>query len=82
MVYSTPAATFISYDEEHHRMVILNHADKDFSLTQRLKNPGIYHMAFTFDTLKHLADSYEEKKSRGILPHWPVNHGMSTSLYC
>lgn len=40
-----------------------------------------YHIGFTLDSLADLATSYEQKKAKGIVPHWPVNHGMSTSMY-
>ena len=63
-----------------HRMVIL--ADPGHKhVEDRRAACGVYHIAFTLDTLADLADSYEQKKALGILPHWPVNHGMSTSMY-
>ncbi|KAJ5476126.1 Glyoxalase/Bleomycin resistance protein/Dihydroxybiphenyl dioxygenase [Penicillium sp. IBT 31633x] len=73
-------AAFIAYDEEHHRLVIVN--DKSHKpVTDRKTATGIYHIAFTLRSLSELVASYEQKKELGILPHWPVNHGMSTSMY-
>ena len=73
-------ATMIAWDDEHHREVIV--ANEDFKpVENRRKIGGIYHIAFTLPTLAALAKSYEEKKARGIIPHWPVNHGMTTSMY-
>lgn len=73
-------AAFIAYDDEHHRLVIVN--DLSHKQTSNRKcATGIYHVAFTLKSLSELAISYEQKKARGILPHWPVNHGMSTSMY-
>lgn len=80
VVYKTPNAAFIRFDDEHHRMVIV--ADSNHKpLENKRAACGIYHIAFSLDTLADLATSYEQKKSFGILPHWPVNHGMSTSMY-
>ncbi|KAK3046325.1 hypothetical protein LTR09_012198 [Extremus antarcticus] len=79
-VYSGPRATMISYDNEHHREVIVQ--DPAFEPPKdRRKVGGIYHIAFTLTTLSELATSYEQKKAKGILPSWPVNHGMTTSMY-
>ena len=35
----------------------------------------------TPNSLADPATSYEQKKARGVVPHWPVNHGISTSMY-
>ncbi|KAJ5779252.1 Glyoxalase/Bleomycin resistance protein/Dihydroxybiphenyl dioxygenase [Penicillium paradoxum] len=73
-------AAFIAYDEEHHRLVIVN--DKSHRpIDDRRTATGIYHIAFTLRSLSELVESYEQRKALGILPHWPVNHGMSTSMY-
>jgi catechol-2,3-dioxygenase len=50
-------------------------------IKDRPRAATVYHIAFTLNSLSDLATSYEQKKARGILPHWPVNHGMSTSMY-
>lgn len=71
---------FIRWDDEHHRMVILSDPTNQHAVDRRLQT-GIYHIAFSLPTLKELADSYQQKAERGILPTWPVNHGMSTSMY-
>ena len=73
-------AAFIAYDDEHHRLVIVNNP-KHKHIDDRKYAAGIYHIAFTLKGLSELATSYEQKKARGILPHWPVNHGISTSMY-
>ncbi|KAK1777631.1 hypothetical protein QBC45DRAFT_443424 [Copromyces sp. CBS 386.78] len=51
------------------------------NIPNRATAATVYHIAFTLNSLADLATSYEQKKARGILPHWPVNHGMSTSMY-
>lgn len=70
-------AAFIAYDYEHHRLVIVQD-EKHVAPADRRVASGIYHIAFTLDSLADLAAKYESLKALGIEPHWPVNHGMST----
>lgn len=76
--HTHPRVTFLTYDYEHHRVAIVNYPDLKPLDTQAA---GLAHIAFGFKTLTELATSYEQKKARGILPFWCVNHGMSTSMY-
>ncbi|KAJ9149938.1 hypothetical protein NKR23_g4083 [Pleurostoma richardsiae] len=80
LVLLTEQAAFIAFDDEHHRLVIVSDP-KHQAVKDRQTATGIYHIAFTLDSLADLATSYEQKKANGITPHWPVNHGMSTSMY-
>lgn len=69
---------FLTYDEEHHRIAILNVP------SSTAKNPassGLDHMAFTFDTLQDLLLSYRQRKAYGIVPVWCCNHGITLSCY-
>ena len=76
----TSNAAFIRFDDEHHRLVIVAEPQHK-QLSNRPVAACIYHIAFTLDSLSDLGTSYEQKKAYGILPHWPVNHGISTSMY-
>lgn len=80
VVLRNEKAAFIAYDDEHHRLVIVNDPIHR-PIENRKTAAGIYHIAFTLHSLADKATSYEQKKARGILPHWPVNHGISTSMY-
>lgn len=73
-------AAFLRWDDEHHRMVIVSQPEHE-QLQNRKTAACVYHIAFTLKSLKDLATSYEQKKAKGITPHWPVNHGISTSMY-
>lgn len=42
---------------------------------------GFKHIAFTFESLEDLFLSYRQRKAKGMLPFWCVNHGMTISLY-
>ena len=76
----TANAAFIRFDDEHHRLVIVA-SPRHEPIANRNTAVCIYHIAFTLRSLAALATSYEQKRANGILPHWPVNHGMSTSMY-
>lgn len=70
--------TFISYDDEHHRIAIANIPDLD---DNNPKARGVEHFAFTYATLDDLFDQFERMKAKGIHPYWTINHGMTLSAY-
>ncbi|MEM7017328.1 MAG: VOC family protein [Pseudomonadota bacterium] len=77
-MHASPMATFLTYDEEHHRIAILNMpglADKD------LQAAGVDHSAFTYETLDDLFATYERLAEQNIQPYWCVNHGGTLSMY-
>ncbi|KAI1392978.1 Glyoxalase/Bleomycin resistance protein/Dihydroxybiphenyl dioxygenase [Hypoxylon trugodes] len=70
--------TFITYDDEHHRIAIGAFP----GCGDKVRNSaGLEHIAFSFDTLNDLFTAYRQRKAHGILPIWCVNHGPTTSLY-
>jgi len=70
--------SFISYDDEHHRIAIVNFPDLD----DRASNAcGTEHFAFTYASLEDLFGQYERMKARGVSPYWTINHGMTLSAY-
>lgn len=70
--------SFISYDDEHHRIAIANIPN----LAERdAKACGTEHFAFTYASLDDLFGQYERMKARGISPYWTINHGMTLSAY-
>jgi len=76
--YENPMLAFLTYDEEHHRIAVLN--------TAQMKTPqelltGIDHVAFAYASLADLLATYERLKGEGILPFWCINHGPTTSMY-
>ena len=42
---------------------------------------GTDHVAYTYNDLGELLATYQRLKIAGILPHWPINHGVTTSMY-
>ncbi len=78
VMVGAPMATFLTYDEEHHRIAIVNRPD----LTEREENAvGMDHCAFTYATLDDLFFTYERLRDAGITPYWCVNHGPTLSMY-
>jgi catechol-2,3-dioxygenase len=69
---------FLSFDEEHHRMVIFT---DDSTVAKDPNASGVEHVALGLPDFASLADIYERLKSHGIMPALPVNHGFTTSLY-
>ena len=79
MTHGNDVLSFISYDYEHHRIAIIGRPSTSQKPPGEIS--GLAHIAFGFKNLSELAQSYQEKKSIGIMPCWTVNHGMSTSMY-
>lgn len=69
---------FIAYDEEHHRIAI---GAMPGTTLKDPKSSGLEHIAFTYDNLDDLIESYEQRKKLGMEPIWCVNHGPTTSIY-
>lgn len=77
-VFGSEGVTFITYDDEHHRVAI---AQFDGIPDLDRKAAGIEHVAFAFASLGDLLANYLRLKAAGILPYWCINHGSTTSLY-
>jgi len=75
--YENKQLSFITYDEEHHRIAI---ADLGVGPQDRSR-AGLEHVAFTFDSVPDLMLAYRQRKAKGIVPIWCVNHGPTLSLY-
>ncbi|MEM7341354.1 MAG: VOC family protein [Actinomycetota bacterium] len=74
----TPGVSFLTYDEEHHRIAVINTpgiADADPGAG------GVDHIAFTYDTIDDLFLTYERLKRLRIEPFWTINHGPTLSFY-
>lgn len=71
-------ASFITYDEEHHRIALLRFPDMG---PKPRSSKGCDHLAFSYNTLPELLESYKQRKANGLTPCWSVNHGPCTSFY-
>jgi len=78
IVQRTPYICFLTYDEEHHRLGIVNLP----ALTAPdAKSWGLAHVAYTFADLGALLSTYRRLKAAGIEPYRPIHHGPTISLY-
>lgn len=78
LVFEDDLLTFITYDDEHHRLAFFNMPE----LPEKTDNMvGVHHIAYSYQTIGELLGTYERLKDLGILPVWTINHGPTTSLY-
>jgi catechol-2,3-dioxygenase len=78
VVFSNDMLTFLTYDDEHHRIAVANVPWLEDASPAAA---GVDHIAFTFATLEDLLHTYRRLKGTRILPYWCINHGPTTSLY-
>lgn len=79
VVYEDGALTFITFDEEHHRIALLNPPGP---LEPKLPNTAcMHHVAYTFAGLDDLLDRYVLLRDQGITPAVCIAHGVTTSMY-
>lgn len=76
--FEAPVVAFLSYDDEHHRIALLNTAHLPEPDQERR---GVDHIAFTYADLADLLHTWERLKVDGIEPFWCINHGPTTSMY-
>ncbi|KAF2491271.1 Glyoxalase/Bleomycin resistance protein/Dihydroxybiphenyl dioxygenase [Lophium mytilinum] len=76
--YENDFLSFLTYDEEHHRIALLCVPGTGPKVPT---SSGLEHIAFAYEKLEDLALAYRQRKAKGILPVWSVNHGPTTSIY-
>lgn len=78
IVHRADRIAFMTYDDEHHRLAL---AQTPVEADVPRGAPGLDHVAYTLSSLEELLSTYKRLKARDILPVWPINHGLTTSLY-
>ena len=85
IAYQDDEITFLTWDDESHRLAIIavpKALKFLFPLAKlRRKMYGIDHIALTFVSLERLLENYVRLKRHGIRPVWAINHGPTISLY-
>ena len=87
VIYENPHLSFVTYDDEHHRVAFLDFgplAPRDIETELHVKAtepPGLHHVAFTFPSMGDFLDNYVRLRDRGVRPFFCVNHGPTTSMY-
>jgi catechol-2,3-dioxygenase len=81
--HQNPVMAFLTYDDEHHRLAIIDLAviqpEVDDSNPRGLV--GVEHIAYTYDTLDDLFENYTRLNASGVSPYWCVHHGLTISMY-
>jgi catechol 2,3-dioxygenase-like lactoylglutathione lyase family enzyme len=77
-VFENELLTFMTYDDEHHRIGIVNAPG---SPQRGGQTAGVEHFAFTFAPLDALLAKFLQLLDEGIAPYWTINHGPTLSLY-
>ena len=75
---ANPLISFLTYDDEHHRIAIAQMAGLVDAPPMSL---GVEHVAFTYATPDELFATYERLKAAGVEPYWTINHGPTISFY-
>src|ERR1700738_4827659 len=81
VVFQDKRIAFLTYDEEHHRIALVR-------VPRLLRIPatvwkvhrkffGVDHVAFSYDHLENLVDTYRRLANAGIDPVWCINHGTT-----
>lgn len=73
IVHEAPGIVFLSYDDEHHRLAIMERP----GVLPKLNNmAGVDHHAYTYDTLENLLITWQRMKADGHEPVWCVHHAV------
>lgn len=85
--FHSPAIAFLTYDEEHHRIALVNlelvapAAATAAVPDRRHAAVGVDHVAYTYASLRQLVETYARLKALGIVPYWCIHHGVTVSMY-
>ena len=78
VVFENDFISFITYDDEHHRVAFINVPGLQKAADDAW---GLSHVAYTFGDLGELLATYRRLKDKGIVPVRPINHGPTVSMY-
>lgn len=79
VVYSDEALSFITFDEEHHRVALIHPPIE--TVPQPPSTASMHHTAYTFDSLDQLIERYVALREKNIEPAVCIAHGVTTSMY-
>ena len=78
VVHGNPMIAFLTYDDEHHRVAVINNPG---SPAPDPAAAGVHHIAYTYGELGELLSTYRRLKASGIEPARCINHGPTISMY-
>ena len=84
-LFEIPNGAFLTYDDEHHRVLIIQDPRIPAPAEGETRQPapeGVAHWAYLFDSLSDLMTTYARlRDEEGIRPTYCTNHGFQFSLY-
>ena len=79
VVYEDDTLTFITFDEEHHRVALLH---PPIPMQRKgATTAALHHSAYTFNTIDELLERFSMLRDKGIRPAVCIAHGVTTSMY-
>jgi catechol-2,3-dioxygenase len=78
VVHRDDMLAFLTYDDEHHRIAIARIPGLEDGPQMAA---GTDHIAFTYEDLGDLLNTWARLRAEGIEPYWCLNHGPTTSMY-
>lgn len=78
VAFSNDFLAFLSYDDEHHRVALINIGTDALAKSTGV---GIDHIAFGMTDMSALMSHYSRLKEIDIKPVWCIHHGGTLSLY-
>lgn len=78
--YKFPGGAWTSNDAANHRVAFLTVPGLSDD-EQKVPHTGMHHLAFEYDGIEGLLETYVRLKPDGIVPHACLDHGMTTSFY-
>ena len=79
VVYQDETLSFMTFDDEHHRVALLHPPIAMAAKTAT--TAAFHHSAYTFDSMDGLLERYAMLRDKGITPAVCVAHGVTTSMY-
>jgi catechol 2,3-dioxygenase-like lactoylglutathione lyase family enzyme len=81
--FQNPVLGFLTYDDEHHRFAFIDLAvvDPDGRENDKQGKIGVDHVAYTYNSVRDLAENYAWLRDLGIKPYWTLHHGVTLSMY-
>ena len=80
-VFQAPGIAFLSNDGANHRISVVG-GPNFLSNPHFRKTVGMHHLAFEYDTVDDLLDTWQRlHDDYGLKPHVAVHHGMTLSFY-
>jgi catechol-2,3-dioxygenase len=80
VVHQFPGGAWLSNDDANHRIALLASPDIQ-DHPDRIVHSGMHHMAFEYDDMAGLLETWARLREEGIRPHMVLDHGMTMSFY-